>query len=68
MRYLVFASLLLLACGCGEPKAPPPGAPTEKQEAPVIDIPSEPAATDDSAAPTPGAADNDSPAEPKEEK
>lgn len=68
MRYLVVASLLLLASGCGEPKAPPEGAPQEPPTVPVIETPSDPAATDDSAAPTPGDADNDSSAEPKEEK
>ena len=63
MKRLSLASLLLLASfGCGEPKAPPPGADTGKMEAPEIDIPTTdtPAATDETAAPTDSSTEKDS--------
>ncbi len=48
MKRIAIASLLFAALGCGEPKAPPPGAPTEKMETPTIDVPTDsPAPTED---------------------
>jgi hypothetical protein len=71
MKRIALASLLLTAFGCGEPKAPPPGAPTEKMETPDIQIPtdsdasntdaSNPAApTENKGAPTGTSAEQDS--------
>ena len=68
MKRFAFASLLLVAFGCGEPKAPPAGAPTEKPVAPDIEMPSDPAPTDDKGAPTESSTEKDSTAgAPKEE-
>jgi hypothetical protein len=63
MKRIALASLLLLASfGCGEPKAPPPGADTGEMKPVEVDVPSTdtPAATDDKAAPTDSQTEKDS--------
>ncbi len=65
MKRIVLASLLVMLFGCGEPKAPPPGADTGKMESPRIDMPTEsdPASTlapKDSGDPTDPSAEKDS--------
>ena len=46
MKHIALASLLAMAVGCSEPKAPPPGADTGPMEAPKIDMPTDnPAST-----------------------
>lgn len=74
MKRIALASLLLMALGCGEPKAPPPGADTGPMAPPEIDIstdnkPSDtPAPKEDEGAPTDSSAEKDSAAGDPQEK
>jgi hypothetical protein len=66
MKRFVFASLFLVAFGCGEPKAPPPGA--GKADPLKVEMPSDPAPTENKGAPTESSTEKDSAAgAPKEE-
>jgi hypothetical protein len=62
------ATGFVITGGCGEPKAPPPGAPTEKMDTPPsIDLGNTPpvsptAPTDKAGAPTESPAEKDAPA------
>ena len=65
MKRIALASLLVMAFGCSEPKAPPPGAETGPMETPKIDMPtdSDPASTpapNDSGAPTDSSVEKES--------
>jgi hypothetical protein len=58
MKRFVFASLFLVAFGCGEPKAPPPGA--GKPDPLEVEPPSDSAPAENTGAPTESSAEKDS--------
>lgn len=73
MKRIAFASMLALAFGCGEPKAPPPGSEGSPDKL-EVEIPSETgsspsqAPTEDKGAPTDSPAEKDSAGGAQEEK